>query len=213
MPMRCLLRSTAVGLCLCGVACCTAPLRAEAPPLPAAPPPNEPSAAAIARELYRLQQARGGSIVPESWGDPAAHGTAPSLEASGPPPEWSPHRPVEAAAEGSASGAAAIRRPPGPPPLPLATSPDGRWLPPLHEAPLPPLPGAQATVLRETAIQLDAAANRLEAFDLYEQADGLRAAAQRLRRTAREFRERELQHRPAPPPFDGASPAPPDEPR
>lgn len=39
--------------------------------------------------------------------------------------------------------------------------------------------------LRESASQLDAAANRLETLDLYRQADALRAQAQRLRLDAR----------------------------
>ena len=44
---------------------------------------------------------------------------------------------------------------------------------------------AAVEALREASEQLDMSANRLERFDLYEQADGLRAQAQRLRLEAR----------------------------
>lgn len=43
----------------------------------------------------------------------------------------------------------------------------------------------QATTMREAASRLDQTANQLESLDLYEEADGVRALAQRLRLRAR----------------------------
>lgn len=82
------------------------------------------------------------------------------------------------------------------------------WLPPrLQHAPHHPIPGHRSPgcphchhrvaddlltqgqpikLLRETACELDGAANRLERANLYDQADALRDLAQKLRLTARE---------------------------
>jgi hypothetical protein len=180
--------------------------------------PPAPAAADVARELYRLQQARGGSIVPD-WSELER----PASPQDAPRPAWSPHRPVavEAApiyptqqgpagppSEGRPGEGPAPLRAPAPLPAPPGTyGPPGT---PLYAPPTAPSYGpfgaprpapverpapSRIDALRDTAAHLDQAANRLEGLELYEQADRLRETAQQLRLAARETHEREMHER------------------
>jgi hypothetical protein len=58
-------------------------------------------------------------------------------------------------------------------------------VPALAESPAGPRPASPLIALRRVAVELDGAANRLEEFELYRQADELRQLSQRLRQDAR----------------------------
>jgi hypothetical protein len=64
-------------------------------------------------------------------------------------------------------------------------SPPSGVLPALAESPAGARPASPMIALRAVAVELDGAANRLEEFELYRQADELRQLAQRLRQDAR----------------------------
>lgn len=69
------------------------------------------------------------------------------------------------------------------------------------------VPGLKVLALRDAAAELDDSANRLESLDLYQQADALRDAAQRLRVDARRMAGGPGSSRgPAPVPAWGVSP-------
>ncbi|MGI9429690.1 MAG: hypothetical protein ACR2NM_13595 [Bythopirellula sp.] len=130
---------------------------------------GEESAQEVARELLRLQQQLGGSVVDDR----------PQLENL--PAEVDSYVPA---------GDFRHRHQLTPHDTTLLTWPQEQALA-TDRSPVPALRGAnpaggsKVSMLRETALLLDTKAHDLELLDLYEQADSLRAVATRLRSDAR----------------------------
>lgn len=157
-----------------GVAWSDEPASGEATP---ATPSAEAPSAAVRREIEKIQQSLGGSIVNQF---PAL---APAADQAKAPPAVNLPLPVAG--------------PPSPWPAKAPLSIDQPT--PFSAAPLSGFVRLRpnVVVLRTVATELDAVADRLEQAELYRQADAVRAQAQRLRVDARGLQSPQSE-RPAP---------------
>jgi hypothetical protein len=133
----------------------------------------------LVRELAEIRASVGGSIVPSLVPQSQVSDRPDGIDTPGPvappsyhpaPPRWSPEASPPRPA--FAVGPPVVHQPP------VASA---SWASPPAGPPL-----SAVAVLRQSAAQLDQTANRLEEFELYDQADNLRRAAQQLRLTARQ---------------------------
>lgn len=135
----------------------------------------EPTATDVAREVLRLQQQLGGSVVD-------ARTRLKDIPSSSDRYVPTPRDPVPPRMRHA-------------PDTTLLTWPEEQAMVTDRESlvaqgPRRQLPHSKVGLLRETALLLDTRAHHLEELDLYEQADALREVAARLRRDARTLKQK-----------------------